>query len=84
MGASRGRCFPRQPNGKDFSVDVRLLDSQDAAEFVRPRLEVLTREPNAFARTPETRSRGPLTAYPSNCARCRRAISWLEPSPGRR
>ena len=53
MGASRGRCLPRQRNGKDFSVDIRLLDSQDAAEFVRLRLEALTREPNAFARTPE-------------------------------
>ena len=53
MGASRGRCLPRQRNGKDSGVDIRLLDSQDAAEFVRLRLEALTLEPNAFARTPE-------------------------------
>ena len=35
------------------TVDIRLLDPQDAAEFVRLRLEALTREPHAFARTPD-------------------------------
>ena len=35
------------------TVDIRLLDQQDAAEFVRLRLEALTREPHAFARTPD-------------------------------
>lgn len=34
-------------------MDIRLLDRPDAAEFVRLRLEALTREPHAFARTPE-------------------------------
>jgi len=34
-------------------VDIRLLDQQDATEFVRLRLEALTREPYAFARTPD-------------------------------
>ena len=38
---------------KDRSVDIRLLDQQDAAEFVRLRLEALTRESYAFARTPD-------------------------------
>ena len=35
------------------TVDIRLLDQQDAAELVRLRLEALTREPYAFARTPD-------------------------------
>jgi ribosomal protein S18 acetylase RimI-like enzyme len=34
-------------------VDVRLLTEGDAEEFVRLRLEALTREPEAFGRGPE-------------------------------
>ena len=33
-------------------MDIRLLDRQDVAEFLRLRLEALTHEPHAFARTP--------------------------------
>ena len=35
------------------TVDIRFLDQEDADEFVRLRLEALTREPYAFGRTPD-------------------------------
>jgi len=34
-------------------MDIRMLTARDAAEFMRLRLEALTCEPYAFARTPE-------------------------------
>jgi len=47
------------------AVDIRLLDQQDAAEFVRLRLEALTREPYAFARTPDDALPWPLDSVPA-------------------
>lgn len=36
-----------------MQVDIRILAERDAPEFVRLRLEALTREPHAFGRAPE-------------------------------
>ena len=52
-------------------MDIRLLDRPDAAEFARLRLEALTREPHAFARTPED----PLPWPPES------TVSQLRPVP---
>lgn len=49
-------------------MDIRLLTKHDVAEFVRLRLEALTREPAAFARAPEDALPGPSESLASQLA----------------
>jgi ribosomal protein S18 acetylase RimI-like enzyme len=46
-------------------MDLRILTERDADEFVRVRLEALTREPLAFGRTPEEALPWPLDSVAS-------------------
>ena len=49
-------------------MDIRIITEHDVEEFIRLRLEALTREPYAFARAPEDeRSRSPESVAPRLC-----------------
>jgi ribosomal protein S18 acetylase RimI-like enzyme len=51
--------------GRDWAMDIRIITEHDVEEFIRLRLEALTREPYAFARAPEDeRSRSPESVAP--------------------
>src|SRR5262245_16977387 len=50
---------------RDWAMDIRIITEHDVEEFIRLRLEALTREPYAFARALEDeRSRSPESVAP--------------------
>ena len=54
---------------RDWAMDIRIITEHDVEEFIRLRLEALTREPYAFARALEDeRSRSPESVAPRLCA----------------
>src|SRR5262245_19059729 len=51
--------------GRNWAMDIRIITKHDVEEFIRLRLEALTREPYAFARAPEDEhSRSPESVAP--------------------
>src|SRR5215475_12067691 len=54
---------------RDWAMDIRIITEHDVEEFIRLRLEALTREPYAFARALDYEgSRSPESVAPRLCA----------------
>jgi RimJ/RimL family protein N-acetyltransferase len=61
---SRVACVVRYPE-RDWAMDIRIITEHDVEEFIRLRIEALTREPYAFGRSLEDeQSRSPESVAP--------------------